>query len=487
MASARVVTLIDHGSKRKGGGRGGDGGAPPADADWRDLLTRGRDERVEGTLHNLLMIMEHDRRMRGLFWLNDSSNQLLLSRPAPWPGSNRLEFVDTDSSELAAWLQHPDCYGMRCSDEMVLKAVIAVARRYRRHPIRDYLQGLTWDGVPRVESMLIDLFGAKESRYARQAALCFMVGAVARVLWVDPKNPALGAKVDFMLVLEGEQNRGKSTALMELFGSSAYVETIESPTGKDFWQLIQGCWGVEIGEMNSFGKADVTAVKVAITRRTDKFRAPYERLPSSYRRECVFVGTSNEREYLRDPTGGRRFLPVFADRDVDVGGVVALRDQLWAEAVALFSAGFAYWVLPEDAKLEQSARYIHDSWEGRIERWLAGKFASDGNGILIAPTRLLPYHNRPIPWTTTDELLVYAIGIEPGRHTRADQMRVAQIMRLLGKAPIPDDDEPEDTWDHARRRWPDGGRDYRWVRISAASTDQQPSSSDAGGGDAPDF
>src|SRR5690606_26465739 len=134
------------------------------------------------------------------------------------------------------------------------------------------------------------MFGATDSRYVRQASLCFMVGAVARVLWVDPKNPSLGAKVDFMLVLEGAQGKGKSTSLSELFSPPWFVETSESPTGKDFYQVIQGVWGVEMGEMDSCGKADVTAVKVAITRRTDKFRAPYERMPSSYRRECIFVG-----------------------------------------------------------------------------------------------------------------------------------------------------------------------------------------------------
>src|SRR5690606_21726261 len=132
--------------------------------------------------------------------------------------------------------QHPDRYGMKCSDSTVHVAVIAVARRHRRHPIREDLEGLEWDGTPRVESMLIDSFGADDTRYSRQAALCFMVGAVARILWVDPKNPALGAKVDFMLVLEGPEGKRKSTVLMELFGSRWFVETMEAPTSKDFYQ-----------------------------------------------------------------------------------------------------------------------------------------------------------------------------------------------------------------------------------------------------------
>lgn len=457
----KVITLID-GGKSHGGG---DGGAP-ADDEWKDKLTRNREMKIEGTLHNLITIMEHDDRLHGLLWLNDSSNQVVMARQAPWLGSNRDYFVDADSYELAAWFQHPDRYGMKCSDDVVWKAAIAVARRYRRHPIREYLERLKWDGKPRLETMLIDMFGATDNTYSRQASLCFMVGAAARVLWMDPKNPALGAKVDFMLVLEGPQGKRKSTSLSELFGTSWYIETMESPTGKDFYQVLQGCWGVEIGEMDSFGKADSTAVKVAITRRTDKFRAPYDRVPSSFRRECVFVGTTNDSEYLKDATGGRRFLPVRAAGEVDLQRIIAERDQLWAEAVHRFRDGFEYWVLPDDAAAEQAARYIADSWEARVERWLAGNFRKGRDGEEIAPPRLM-LQVGPIDWTTTDELLEWAIGMDPAKHTKADQMRISAIMKRIGTDPLVGDATPEDTWKHCRERWPGGGREWRWVRVCA--------------------
>lgn len=482
----KVITLIDGGKGRGNGhGGGGDNGTPASD-DWKLKLTRNRDGKVEGSLHNLATIIEHDDRLAGLFWLNDSSNQVVMARRAPWPGSNRNEFVDTDACELAAWLQHPDRYGMKCGDDVVLKAVIAVARRHRRHPIREYLQKLRWDGTPRVEAMLVDMFGALDNLYARQASLCFMVSAVARVLWIDDKNPSLGAKVDFMLVLEGPQGKSKSTSLAELFGTDWFVETAESPTGKDFYQVIQGCWGVEIGEMDSFGKADVTAVKVAITRRTDKFRAPYERMPSSYRRECVFVGTTNDREYLKDATGGRRFLPVRAVGEVDVPRIVATRDQLWAEAVSLFNDGFKYWVLPDDAPAEQAERYIGDSWEGRVERFLAGDFRRSKDNDDIAPTRL-KFSAGPIEWTTTDELLEFAIGMEPAKHTKTDQMRIAAIMKRFGVNPIRGDTVAEDAWEHRRRRWPDGIREQRWVRVRADNGDDGPPDEGEGSDHAPDF
>lgn len=433
------MTVIDGG----GAPPPGDGGVDPRA--WKEHLTRNRDGNVEGTLHNLILIMENDDRLKGLWWLNDSSNQVKLHRDPPWTGGSKDEFIDSDAYELAAWLQHPERYWMKCSDDLVLKAVIAVARRHRRHPIRDYLGALEWDGVPRVERMLIELFGAADNAYSLRAAQCFMVSAVARILWVDAKQPSVGAQVDFMLVLEGEQGKRKSSALRAIFGSEWFVETSESPSGKDFYQVIQGAWGVEIGEMDSFSKADVTSVKTAITRRVDKFRAPYERVPRSYRRECVFAGTTNEHQYLRDPTGGRRFLPVRTDGDVQIDQIAMLRDQLWAEAVTMFDAGFEWWELPADAKEEQASRYVGDSWEGRVEQWLDVRMDPSKY-----PTRLATASQ--IDWATTDNLLTYAIGLEPGKHGKPEQMRVAAIMKTLG-------------WEQQRRRWPDdGGREPRWFR-----------------------
>ncbi|UXA48513.1 virulence factor [Xanthomonas prunicola] len=459
LTKRKTLTVVDGGLGTAPPG----GGASNPDA-WKQGLTRTRDGNVEGTLHNLILILENDERFAGLWWLNESSNQVVLSRDPPWNGGNRDEFTDADSCELAAWLQNPDNYWVKCGDETVLKAVIAVARRHRRHPIREYLTAVKWDGTPRVERMLIDLFGAPDNAYSQRAAQCFAVSAVARVLWFDAKQPFVGAQVDFMLVLEGEQGKRKSSALRALFGSNWFVETSESPSGKDFYQVIQGCWGVEIGEMDSFSKADVTSVKTAITRRVDKFRAPYERVPRSYRRECVFAGTTNEHEYLRDPTGGRRFLPVRTDGEVRLDAIGQQRDQLWAEAVAMFDAGFEWWSLPEDAAEEQEARYVGDSWEGRIAKWLAGKLAGEQS----YPPRVMP--GMRLEWTTTDELLAYAIRADVSKHGRQEQMRVSAVMKRL-------------RWS-SERVMVDGYRERRWVR---ASGDIAPEPQPAGADDAPDF
>lgn len=448
----------------------GGGAPPPPDGSdphaWKLALTRRKDGGVEGSLYNCTMILEKDEHLAGMVWLNESSNQVVLAKDPPWSGGNRDEFTDTDSCELAAWLQSPERYYMSVSDELALKSVITVARRHRRHPIREYLRGLKWDEIPRVERMFVDLFGAEDKPYNHQAAMCFMVSAVSRLLWADPKQPFTGSKVDFMVVLEGGQGKKKTSSFEALFGAQWYVETLESPAGKDFYQVILGCWGVEIAEMDSFSKADVTSVKGAITRRVDKYRAPYERVPRSYRRECVFVGTTNETEYLRDHTGGRRFLPVrvLDEGVIELEKIIELRDQLWAEAVHLFEQGVAWWKLPDDAAAEQEARFFEDSWEGRINRWLEGK----GQGDRAYPGRLLA--TTRVPWTTTDEILQYAIGADAAKHGRPEQMRVSSIMKRLG-------------WTH-RRMLVDGGalRERRWLRPDG-ETEEGERPAPAGGDD----
>lgn len=456
-----------------GGTGGSSGGGGSGRTDWRQRLTVNRDGRIEPNLHNTLLILAHDERLAGLFWFDESANRVVLARDLPWANARRDQFTDTDAYELAAWLQDPDHYGTNVSDELALKAVVTIAHRHRRHPIREYLQSLRWDGTPRVADLFVALFGVEDRLYNRQAAVCFLVSAVARALWVDPKQPNIGAKVDFMLILEDRQGKQKTTAMETLFGAQWFVETMESPSDNDFYQLLQGCWGVEIAEMDSFSKADVTRVKGAITRRMDKYRAPYERAPRSWRRESVFVGTTNENEYLRDHTGGRRFLPVRMSPEgkIDVPRLIAERDQLWAEAVVLFQQGTPWWVLPDEAEEEQEARFMEDSWEGRLRTWLAGRMAAkDPDKPRPYPPRYR-YGDDGVEWTTTDELLLYAIGMDAAKHDRPAQMRIAAVMKRLG-------------WEHRRREWVKGeGKERRWVRpegADAAPTDARPrSASDA--------
>ncbi|MGC1547430.1 MAG: VapE domain-containing protein, partial [Rhodanobacter sp.] len=370
------------GNGRHGGGNGSGGDRDPGD--WTNGITRNSTGKPESTTHNALLVMEYDHALSGLFVLDEFSNVVRLTRKPCWLGGEVDEFTDQDGTELSGWLGSPDRYRLNIKPDMVMGCVEAMARRRKMHPVREYLAGLQWDGERRLEQLFPRFFSSEDSAYTRQAAQCFMVSAVARILWTDAQVRHNGAQVDFMLVLEGEQGIRKTSAVRSLFGPQWYMEAQESPSSKDFYQALRGRWCVEIGEMDSFSKADVTKVKQAITARFDTYRPSYGRVTRSFRRECVFVGTTNEAEYLRDPTGGRRFLPVKAGA-VFIPELEAARDQLWAEAVTLFRQGFAWWELPADAAAQQDDRFVEDSWQEAIQRWLTGRLPDSAYPPRIAP------------------------------------------------------------------------------------------------------
>lgn len=424
--ASRKLTVVDGGNGSTPGGSGG-GGSPGAD-DWRLQLTRTKDGNIQAAPHNLMLILEHDESLAGLFWLDEFGNRIVLDRKPPWQGGTQDEFTEVDALELAAWIGHPERYRVILKTAMVLEAVEAIARRRKRHTVREYLTGLKWDGKPRVSRMFIELFGAEDNSYTLGCAPCFMVSAVSRILWSDPRQPSKGSKVDFMVVFEGGQGMGKTTAVLELFGAEWYAEATESPAHKDFYQTLRGRWCVEIGEMDSFSKADVSKVKQAITTRFDVYRPSYGRTARSFRRECIFAGTVNKDDYLRDETGARRFLPVAVGR-INIRELVKQRDQLWAEAVHLFNEGFQWWELPEGAQREQDARFSEDVWTERTMRWVSGKAPPGQYENISAMDRA---KDGSLLEFTVADVLTYALHVDPGRQGRPEATRVGSILQRLG-------------------------------------------------------
>ena len=391
------------------------GGKQPG---WKGRLSRTRNGDVAATLHNIVLILEHDPELAGIFALDEFANRVVMKRDPPWKSFCRGEFSEIDGSELTSWLGSMETYCINAKTTHVLEAVELVARRYKFHPVRDYLRSVKWDGQPRLEAMFSTYFGSSAAgEYATKVARIFLIGAVARVM-----RP--GCKVDTMLVLEGAQGAGKTRVTRELFGAEWYAEAMESPASKDFYQALQGRWGVEIGEMESFSKAEVNKVKQALSAQDDTFRPSYGRYARKFPRQSVFVGTTNDEHYLRDPTGARRFLPIKVGT-IDVNAIALDRDQLWAEAFFLFEQGAAWHELPIAAKDEQEARFMEDSWADPLRRWLTGSYDEKHyHGVQFRP-------EGGVQETTTTQLLSYALGIDLARHGRTEQMRVAQIMRRL--------------------------------------------------------
>ena len=248
-------------------------------------------------------------------------------------------------------------------------ALILESERMSYHPIRDYLSGLVWDGKERLDTLLIDYFGAQDSVYHREAGAITMTAAVARVF--EP-----GIKFDLVLVLVGDQGTGKST-FVNKFGRGWSSDTFMTVAGKEAFEQLQGSWLIEMAELSGIRKSDVEATKHFISKQEDKFRKAYGEVQETYKRQCVFIGTTNEDSFLRDATGNRRFMPIDIDASAATKSIFDITnksiDQIWAEAVERYSPGMKL-ILSEDAtkiaKIEQSSHSSTDEKSGIIEKYL---------------------------------------------------------------------------------------------------------------------
>ena len=344
------------------------------DGSWRRLLTVNSQGAPEKSMQNLRTALEHDPRLRERLRLNLFSGRIDLTGAAPWqrPGDSTA-WSDEDLAQLRIYLE--PFFGKVAKQDLI-DAVAAVASNQAYHPVRDYLNGLHWDGTARLDRLFIDYLGAEDSAYTRAVTRKAFTAAVARIM-----RP--GCKYDTMLVLVGDQGRHKSTILAKM-GGEWFSDSLRTFGDKDAMETIQGTWLNEIAEMQAMAKADVDAVKMFLSKQSDYYRAAYGRYTADRPRQCVFMGTPNSKECLTAVTGARRFWVV----DIDVVGrkkdvfrdLDGERDQLWAEAVTRWRLGEALHLPPE---LEEVARSVQEShrarhpWEGLIADFLAEEIPVD--------------------------------------------------------------------------------------------------------------
>ena len=329
-------------------------------------------------------------------------------------GDSIRGYTDHDLLEITNWLQHED-RKMYSGKDTAQDAVAAVAGRNAYHPVRDYLASLVWDGKERIETWLIRLAGARDDAYVRAASKKWLIGAVARVF-----KP--GCRMDTMLVLEGKQGSRKSTTVDILgrpWAGSLQNQALHSESAVEG---LQGKWIVELAELDGLRRSEVTAAKDFISRVDDYYREKYGRVATAHPRQNVLIGTVNDSQYLIDPTGNRRFLPIRIERTIDTDGLTAERDALWAEAVAAFYAGVPWHLDASEEALandEQAQRVPDDAWESTVLPWLLMK---------IEEAPLL----RSELSVSTAEVLKEALAIDPSHQDKQLQMRVAPIMKKMG-------------------------------------------------------
>ena len=311
---------------------------------------------------NVSRVMENDFEFRGKLWFDEFHKKVFTT----WRTGKLREFSDADFNKLVVLLQRD--YGLATISPAAVKTAIgACAYDDIRNEPRDWMETLKWDGTTRIRKFLSQYMGCvhEPEAYVEAISMNFWLSMVARVY-----KP--GVKADNMIVLEGSQGKGKSTAL-NIIAGKWFVETSEDPRNKDFYQILQGALLVEIAELDSFSKADLNTIKKTMSCRTDRFRAPYAVAPADHPRQCIFAGSTNQDDYLKDPTGARRFWPTMTGT-IELKAIERDREQLFAEAVALHKDGWPHWVVPkEEAEAVQEERYDSDPWEDMVRSWLKDK------------------------------------------------------------------------------------------------------------------
>jgi predicted P-loop ATPase len=347
---------------------------------------------------------------------NVRSQMAVFLKPPPWGAdyagvdsvTSPRDVSDADGARLATWFERS--WGMPIRSEVAHKAFDVAARQAEYDPVKQYLEGLVWDGELRLDWWLVRYLGAADTPLARAIGANWMTAAVARAC--EP-----GCIADNMLVLVGEQGQGKSRALRGLTGEGWFTDELPTPGDKDAAIQLQGVWIIEFSELEVLNRAELSALKAFITRRTDRYRPPFGRTAIDHPRRCVIAGSTNEDSFLRDSTGNRRFWPVACGVSCkpDVVALVADRDQLWAEAVRRYRSG-ATWHL-DDAALVRDAReiqehyYQRDAWEDLVQAYVR--------------------QHKPGSLTTGD-VLTEVIHQPEGRWSHGDQSRVGKILRRLG-------------------------------------------------------
>lgn len=336
-------------------------------ANWMSKLSCSSTGAIAKTVDNMLLILQNDPLLKGKIAFDEFANRGVAIGALPWDKrETRRIWTDNDDAGVRWYLERT--YQLTGKDKSA-DALSLCGKGNSFDDVKSYLVNLKWDGTPRLDTLFIDYLGAADNIYTRAVTRKVFSAAVARVM-----TP--GCKFDNMTILTGAQGIGKSTLLKKM-GRSWFSDSIKTFEGKEASELVQGVWLVEIGELEAFNRSEIGRIKQFLSQCEDIFRAAYGRHIGWYPRRCIFFGTSNNGEYLRDKTGNRRFWSVDVGVSEPTKGVFIHLDdevdQLWAEAFMRWQLGEPLYLAGEVesfAKAEQESHREHSAREGLIREFV---------------------------------------------------------------------------------------------------------------------
>lgn len=325
---------------------------------------------LSSCLLNVYQILAHHPDWQGVVAFDEMALCTVKRKAPPYAEGRVGEWDAQDDSRTAMWIQR--VYDFSASSVMVAEAVEVLARANAWHPVREWLRSLKWDGQKRLNGWLTNYLGVALSPYSARVSAWWIMGAVKRVL-----QP--GAKFDYCLVLSGPQGKGKST-VFEVLGGDWYGDTELDLQSKDAMSALRGKMIYEFPELGALARSEERRQKSFLSRRIDEYRPVYGRREIKAPRQVIFGGSTNEHEWNKDPTGGRRFWPVDCLVDViNIAGLREVRDQLFAEALVRVEAGERYWPTPDEQRsffdVEQLRVEQQDSLVDAIHDWVYARFA----------------------------------------------------------------------------------------------------------------
>lgn len=303
------------------------------------LRTVGNSTEFMSDIYNVSLILANDPDFKGKLGYNLFNRRIDKTGMFPWDSEESSEWTDEDIAQLRGRLSHK--YSMMVGQQTLYDAVLIESQLHPFHPVKEFIQTETWDGVPRVDKIFIDYLGAEDSAYTRAVTRLFFGAAVSRIF-----KP--GCKYDTVIVLEGTQGAGKSTLLQKLAGVKYFTDSLGGMgNNKDDYMVLADSWIIELGELAAMKRTEIEQTKRFISATSDKYRPPYGRTVIEMPRHVVFAGTTNQSFYLKDATGNRRWLPIpcepeLASKGIFDGSIEKMLHQIWAEAYYYYENDFKF-------------------------------------------------------------------------------------------------------------------------------------------------